>query len=148
MRKLAFMRSSEGGNPMWNGHCRYHIPGVSPSHSVYDVADGLARDDFGWDEQIKGGVIARRTRQRLTNPTLTRQTRIGAQFSSLAAQHIFQGGWVTNWDHLIPGSRPNLGEGRTLTMNFNPNAPGTKEGQRATVYNPWPSAAALYPKAI
>lgn len=148
MRKLAFMRSPQGGAPMWNGHVRYQIPGVSPSHSVYDTNDGYAHDDFNPSVQVRAGEITTRGRHAVTMPTTTRQTRIGAQFSSLAAGAVWQSAFSPTWEHLIPGTRPNLGELRTLNMNNNPNTYGSLEQQRATVYNPWPSAGAIYPKAI
>ncbi len=123
----------------------YYTPGLSLGHSVYDAPEQQA-DDFDPYTSVSGGVVAQSGREMLTDPTTTRQPRISAQFSSLANAHSWQGGWQTNWDHLTV--RPNLSQTRQLNTNFNPNAPGRAEQQRATIYNAWPSAGALYPKAI
>jgi hypothetical protein len=145
MRKLAHIRLPGHGLRTWDSP-RYFTPGVSPSHSIYDHPEMVSDDGF-YNAEIRAGFVEQRERVQLTNPTLTRQGRIGAQFSSLAAAQIFQGGWATSWAHLQP-MRVAIEEGRQLNTNFNPNAPGRAEQQRATIYNPWPSAGALYPKAI
>ncbi len=143
MRKLAHIRSLGYGLRMWDSP-RYYTPGLSLSHSIYD------RETVSGDEQVhervRQGVFTMQQRMPITDPTMNRSPRIGAQFSSLAQMGSWQSGWQTNWDHLY--SRPNLSETRTLTQNNTRNAKGRAEGQRATVYNPWPSSGALYPKAI
>lgn len=149
MRKLAFIRLQGYGNRTWD-RPRYMIPGVSPSHSIYDAPEDVKVDAVGdhntpYLENARGFT-------RVTDDypveelTSTRTPRIGAQFSSLAAMRVFQSTFQTNWDHLFID--PNFSELRQLNVNYNPNQQGSKEQQRATVYNPWPSAGALYPKAV
>lgn len=143
MRKLAHVRALGYGLRIWDSP-RYMIPGVSPSHSVYDVPDGFAHDtDF---PRLHAGVYNAHERQPLTDPSANRQPRIGAQFSSFAALPIFQSAFATNWSHMT--IRPNLDSTRALAVNNNRNAYGRAEMQRATSYNPWPSAGDIYPKAI
>src|SRR5438132_10138094 len=144
-RKLAFIRGTPPSGDLWQTPV-YALPGMSPSHSIYDAAEQV--EDEGMHERVRAGTVTETRPQRLTNPTATRQPRIGAQFSSLAAAHLWQGFANLQWSHSYPGLRPQLGELRTLTMNFNPNAPGRAEQQRATVYNPWPPASAIFPKAL
>lgn len=144
-RKLAFIRGAPPEGDLYTG-AQYALPGMSPSHSVYDAPE--LTEDEGMHERVRAGTITQTHPQQLTNATITRTPRIGAQFSSLAALPIFQSFANLQWSHSFPGVRPNLGELRTLTQNFNPNAPGRAEQQRATVYNPWPPASSIFPKAL
>jgi hypothetical protein len=145
LRHLAHIRVLGYTPRTWNAPT-YHTPGVSQSHSVYDVAE-LEHDDFADDSQIRAGMFTQRDRLPVKELTANREPRISAQFSSLAQARSWQGGWQVNWStHYL--MRPQIAETRTLTQNNNRNAYGRAEQQRATIYNPWPSAGALYPKAV
>ena len=93
-------------------------------------------------------TAARRTSPpgRLTRSFRRRPARRSANFSSLANASRWQGGWNTSFaGHYGQTAKP---QHTALTKNNNRNAYGRAEQQRATVYNPWPSAGALYPKAV
>lgn len=144
LRKIAFVRQPGFGGRAWAG-ARYAIPGISPSHSLYDF-EGMS-EDTGIHYRVHNNVQTTTDPRGPKEPTMNRSPRVGAQFSSLAALPIFQSGWQTRWSYPGPPLPvPRLT--RQLNMNNNPNAPGRAEQQRATVYDPWPSAGALYPKAV
>lgn len=144
VRKLAFIRATGYGNRTWDSP-RYMIPGVSPSHSVYDQP--IIELSSCLHHEETEGISVDRIRQPVDEFTATRRPRIGAQFSSLAALPAFQSFANLHWSTSLAGviARP---DHTPLAKNYNPNQQGSKEQQRATVYNPWPSAGALYPKAV
>lgn len=141
-RKIAHFRLPGMGNRMWS-YPRYIIPGVSPSVSVYDHPTVMVPSHM--TRWTPNGTFVPQP-ARLNEDTVERAS---AVFTSLPAQHIFQGGWVTRWTGSPwAGTIARLSDARQLNVNANPNAPGSKEQQRATVYDPWPSAGAIFPKAV
>ncbi len=144
MKKLAFMRAAGGRGDRLFDRAIYTTPLVSPSSSTYDFLE-LELDE-GFHTQDQQGVRTTHARNGLTDPTATREPRVGAQFSSLAAGRFFQGFANLHWSAMGPlMARP---DHPALHSDWNPGQAGSKEQQRATVYNPWPAAGALYPKAV
>jgi len=143
-KKLAHVRALGYGNRAWAGAI-YSIPGVSPSHPAFNLPE-VAYDE-GFHTTQAGGMIETHVRQATTAPTMSRNATIGSQFSSLAALPVFQSfanlHWSQNMGALM--ARP---DHPALNVDNNPNQYGSKEQQRGTSYNPWPSAGALYPKVI
>jgi len=144
VKKLAHVRSLGFGNRIWASP-RYIIPGVSLSHAAFNLAQ------VNYNEGFSGGPSggSELTHRLLgpVEPSTTRRAEIASQFSSLAALPSFQSFGNLHWSNGLAGvmARP---DHPALNANFNPNTPGSKEQQRATTYDPWPSAGALYPKAI
>ncbi|CAB4336737.1 unannotated protein [freshwater metagenome] len=135
--KLAFMSGPGPCNTALFGNAVYVTPGISGSVSVYDVPEDSGPTN-----------VTRWTPNEFTSPTPqhARPARRSANFSSLANASRWQGGWSTSFaSHYGQTAKP---QHTALTKNNNPNTYGSKEQQRATVYNPWPSAGALYPKAV
>jgi hypothetical protein len=142
-RKVAGFRLPGYGNRTWS-YPVYTIPGVSPSVSYYDVNEAVIPTNMT-DSHENGLYVPENV-----PPVMDTRPRIGATFSSLPAGRIWQSGWKTRWTGTEwAGMIARLSDSdRQLNTNFNPLAPGSKEQQRATVYDPWPSAGALYPKAV
>lgn len=134
-RKLAFLRQPGFGNRAWNSP-RYVTPGVSRSFSLYDLPTAQAPTNM--TEWTENGTF-------VPQPQPARHAREGAMFNSAPNALIFQGFANLNWS--AGAFRPIIMPG-ALNQNFNPNAPGSKEQQRATVYEPWPSAGAILPKSL
>jgi len=136
-RKLAFISSPGPCNTSLFGNAVYVTPGISRSVSVYD-----APEDSGPTN------MTRWTPNEFTSPTpqAARPARRSANFSSLANASRWQGAWNTSFaGHYGQTAKP---QHTALTKNNNRNAYGSKEQQRATVYNPWPSAGAIFPKSV
>jgi hypothetical protein len=142
VRKLAHIRSIGHGLRTWDAPV-YVIPLPSPSISFYDGPEDIGDTQVSrWSPSpIPGGSTFS------TPPMQSRAPRIAMQFDSARGAARWQSLFVTRWEHLIP-SRPMISQTRQLNMNANRNQRGSKEQQRATVYNPWPSNAALEPKAL
>lgn len=142
-RKIAGFRLPGFGQRTWANPV-YNIPGVSPSVSVYD-RDEIERPT-NMTHWSPNGVFTPHT----VEPVMDTVARVGAYFDSAPAGACWQSGWKTRWTGTEwAGMIARLDSADTqLNTNFNPLAPGSKEQQRATVYDPWPSAGALYPKAV
>lgn len=136
--KLAFMSGPGPCNSGLFDRAVYITPGISGSVSVYDVPEDAGPTN-----------VTRWTPNEFTSPTpqQARPARRSANFDSMGNAQRFQGYWNTSFasnygQTAKPPHTPLSGK------NWNPNQAGSKEQQRATVYNPWPSAGALYPKAV
>lgn len=141
-RKLAHMRFPGAGAQRMFASPTYVIPHVSPSVSHYDIPQQeFASNVTRW---TPNGTFS-------PNPAILQedlQNRVSANFSSLPAQHLFQGLFPTRWtDSSFSGMKAYM-EHAGINMNYNPAAAGSKEQQRATVYEAWPSFGALSPKII
>lgn len=134
-RKLAFIRQPGFGNRAWDSP-RYITPGVSRSFSVYDLPTVAAPTNV--THWTPNGTFD-------PNPQAARLAHEGAMFNSAPNALYFQGFANLNWS--AGAMRPILMPG-ALQQNFNPNVVGSKEQQRATVYEPWPSAGAIFPKSL
>jgi hypothetical protein len=128
-------------SPVWG------LAGYSPAYSTYDADFGASEDQV--HRQLAGGVLSDRDRIPVEEFTLTRQGLVGAQRNSLPAAAFFQG-------HLGMGAGTGRAEAagvaawtpRSLHKDWNPGAQGAAELHPATVYNPYPSPAELYPKVV
>lgn len=145
--KLAHIRQIGMGDPGWGQTQAWQMPGADPSVSHYEIEQGV--NESGLGRRIRNGFLTMQQRLPLDAPSMTRQTRSSAQFSSLPAARFFQGYFSTGFSWLSPSMNVvgSLAHG-PLNMNFNPNQQGSKELHPATVYDPYPPGAALWPKAV
>jgi hypothetical protein len=145
-KQLAHIRQLGMGDPGWGQTQRWGLEGATPSVSFYDHEEGS--ENTNTSHSIRAGVNTAREQLPPSNPTTTRDARF-SQFSSLPAARFFQGYWSNGFAWLAPEFNVvgNLVH-TPLAKNWNPNQPGTKELFPATVYDPFPPGAALWPKAV
>lgn len=135
--KLAFISRRSQCNAGLFDRAVYITPGISGSVSVYDVAEDSGPTN-----------VTRWTPNEFSSPTpqQARPARRSANFDSMGNAGRFQGYWNTSFaSNYGQTAKP---QHTALTKNNNPNTYGSKEQQAATVYNPWPSAGAIFPKAV
>lgn len=141
LRKLTHFRAPGMGDPMWSGQCVYDLAGQSPSVSVYEADDEYAADD-GMTYSITAGIVRGGDRLHVDEPTMTRRSRVSAQFNAGPAAATFQGYFNPRWSGLFSGyfhptPRP------AMHQNFNPGQMGSKELHKATQYKPVPPMGSL-----
>lgn len=142
LRKVAHFRAPGLGDPMWSGSCVYDLAGASPSMSQYDVQNSEGGSNGPPTDSVHRGIRERFGRQRLKEPTLSRDSRVSAQFDSAPAAAFFQGAFCTKWSGMFEGYFKPI-PSRSMHQNFNPNQMGTKELQKATEYKPVPPMGAI-----
>ena len=143
--KLAHMRMIGRGDPGWGQTQRWHIAGQTPSVSIYDAGYGAGGSNVG--DMIRHGFHMMVEQLPLDEPTMNRSARVSAQINSLPAARYF-GAYVSSgtgqgWSGAAVANVPRQGN-----MNFNPHMAGALELHPATVYDPYPSPSALYPKVV
>ena len=77
--------------------CVYDLAGQSPSFSQYDVDNQEGGDNGPPTDSVRRGVRERFGMQGPKEPTLSRDSRVSAQFDSAPAAAFFQGTANFRW---------------------------------------------------
>ena len=145
--KIAHVRMLGQGDPGWGQTQKWQMVGADPSVSFYDVEYGSEQSNLS--HSIGGNMQTHRQENPTSQVTTTRNARESALHSSVPAARFFQGYFATSFSWLAPELNL-VGKlaHQPISMNWNPHAPGSAELHPATVYNPFPPGAALWPKAV
>lgn len=145
--KIAHVRMLGQGDPGWGQTQAWGMVGYDPSVSGYDINTPSGPSNLG--HSIGGNVNTVTAENPTSQVTTTRDARASSVFSSMPAARFFQGYFATSFSWLAPDLNlvGHLAH-QPITQNWNPHAPGSAELNPATVYNPFPPGAALWPKAV